>query len=92
MIKVCPKCGSIAEYNSYYGRTTCTSCSWEEEMQELKPCPFCGGEVEIVCIGGGWFWRHKNNPSDTDCVITHSKKYKTYEEAKEHWNRRAKDV
>ena len=56
---------------------------------KLKPCPFCGGEVEIVCIGGGWFWRHNNNPSDTDCVITHSKKYKTYEEAKEHWNRRA---
>lgn len=56
---------------------------------ELKPCPFCGCEVEIVCIGGGWFWRHKNNPSDIACVITHSKKYKTYEEAIEAWNRRA---
>ena len=29
MCKICPKCGAIAEYNAYYSRTTCTSCSWE---------------------------------------------------------------
>lgn len=31
MCKVCPKCGAIAEYNAYYGRTTCTRCAWESE-------------------------------------------------------------
>lgn len=29
---VCPKCGSIAEYSTYYRRTMCTNskCNWEE--------------------------------------------------------------
>ncbi len=31
MCKICPKCGAIAEYNAYYGRTICTSCSWESD-------------------------------------------------------------
>jgi len=34
MSKICPKCGSIAEYNAYYGRTTCTSCEWESEKNK----------------------------------------------------------
>lgn len=29
MCKICPNCGAIAEYNAYYGRTTCTRCFWE---------------------------------------------------------------
>lgn len=31
MFKICPKCGAIAEFNAYYGRTTCTRCTWESE-------------------------------------------------------------
>ena len=31
MCKICPKCGGIAEFNAYYGRVTCTRCSWESE-------------------------------------------------------------
>ncbi len=31
MCIICPKCGAIAEYNAYYGRVTCTRCSWESE-------------------------------------------------------------
>jgi len=34
MCKICPKCGAIAEYNAYYGRTTCTRCSWESEKSK----------------------------------------------------------
>lgn len=30
---ICPKCGAIAEYNSYYGRITCTRCEWEGNMK-----------------------------------------------------------
>lgn len=33
-MKICPKCGSIAEYNAYYGRTMCTNCSWEEKTRK----------------------------------------------------------
>lgn len=35
MIITCPKCGAIAEYNSYYGRITCTRCDWESEDRQL---------------------------------------------------------
>ncbi len=35
MCKICPKCGAIAEYNAYYGRTTCTRCSWESEKRKI---------------------------------------------------------
>ena len=31
MCKICPKCGAIAEYNAYYGRVICTTCSWQSE-------------------------------------------------------------
>lgn len=30
-MKICPKCGAVAEFNAYYGRTTCTRCSWEDK-------------------------------------------------------------
>lgn len=33
MCKICPKCGAIAEYNAYYGRVTCTRCTWESEKE-----------------------------------------------------------
>lgn len=33
-MKICPKCGAIAEFNVYYGRTTCTRCSWEDKESE----------------------------------------------------------
>lgn len=28
-MKICPKCGAVAEFNAYYGRVTCTRCNWE---------------------------------------------------------------
>lgn len=33
-MKICPKCGAVAEFNAYYGRTTCTRCSWEDKESE----------------------------------------------------------
>lgn len=53
--------------------------------QALRPCPFCGREIEVVRIGGGWFWRHKDI-ADTECVIMHSRKYETEAEAIASWN------
>ena len=60
-------------------------------MAELKPCPFCGGEITIVYIGGGWFWKHKIDPPYPICPITHSRKYGSYEETAKAWNRRVKN-
>ena len=36
MYQICPKCGSIAEYNAYYGRYTCVNCSWQSEKCREK--------------------------------------------------------
>ena len=30
-MKICPKCGAVAEFNAYYGRVTCTRCNWEDK-------------------------------------------------------------
>lgn len=29
-VKICPKCGSIAEWDSYFGGTRCTRCDFVE--------------------------------------------------------------
>ena len=55
----------------------------------LKPCPICGKEIEVVCIGGAWFWRHKSSLARYRCPIAHSRKYATKEEAIKQINRRA---
>lgn len=34
MIYICPRCNAIAEYNNYYGRYTCTRCTWENKFLE----------------------------------------------------------
>lgn len=31
MCRICPECGSIAEYSDYYGTVLCTRCNWESE-------------------------------------------------------------
>lgn len=29
-MKVCPKCGKIISYNSYFGAYICDNCNWED--------------------------------------------------------------
>lgn len=36
MCKICQKCGSVAEYNAYYGRVTCTKCAWGSDNISAK--------------------------------------------------------
>ena len=50
--------------------------------KELKPCPFCGGEAEIV--GYTIFWA-----TCKECTAE-TKDFDTKEEAIEAWNRRVK--
>lgn len=35
-MKVCPKCGKIANYNSYFGAYLCECCDWEERIKQLE--------------------------------------------------------
>ena len=32
-VKICPKCGSIAEWDSYFGGTRCTRCDFVERSK-----------------------------------------------------------
>jgi len=51
---------------------------------ELKPCPFCGGEAEVKFFLGNYFVACKGCPGSTFPY-----KGMTEEEAVEAWNRRA---
>ena len=31
---ICPKCGKIADYNSYFGAYVCNSCSWKDSTPD----------------------------------------------------------
>lgn len=33
---ICPNCSAIAEWNAYYGRFTCTRCTYEWEPDEKE--------------------------------------------------------
>ena len=51
-------------------------------MSELKRCPFCGGEFEVV--GKGHYFAHKTN----GCILQHLCFETDDEEAIEAWNTR----
>ena len=62
-----------------------------EKMKELKPCPFCGGEAEIIEV--------KDNPPETiaiqcksGCGVSVHNKGMEENVLIERWNTRAKEV
>lgn len=64
---------------------------------DLKPCPFCGGEVNIVLKDNGLFEsghyfliKHKRNKCNVDCVIFKYNAH-TLEDACKTWNRRSNE-
>ena len=65
----------------------------EQTEQELKPCPFCGGEVEIECIDKEYFYIScENCCSSTSFGIVFedgTAAEATKAESIEAWNRRA---
>lgn len=42
-VKICPKCGAIAEWDSYFGGTRCTRCDFVE-----KPKPSNGDRIRAM--------------------------------------------
>ena len=32
-MRVCPKCGGVATYNSYFGAYLCEKCDWQENIR-----------------------------------------------------------
>lgn len=56
-------------------------------QNELKPCPFCGGEAKIgkISIDKTYYVQCGNGYCD---VLPSTYTYTTEEQAIEHWNRR----
>lgn len=74
------------------------------EVKELKPCPFCGGEVSIALFGDpefGFYWKITRGISDNACtcrVFMESQLFNDDEHGEfekkqlvEAWNRRASE-
>lgn len=70
-------------------------------MAELKPCPFCGGEISLVLYSGFGFMLHHAHEDNPECPIASYECdggilggvyiYGTEEQAVEAWNRRVND-
>ena len=35
-MRICPKCGSLAYFNSYFGEFSCNKCSWKDDSFKRK--------------------------------------------------------
>lgn len=72
-VKICPLCGSIAEYNAYYGRFTCTRCIWEDEKEDVLSCYHSSSSFDALSCKTQiikWIkdWFNMNGP-DCNAVI-----------------------
>ena len=63
-----------------------TDLSGEMSKQKLKPCPFCGGEANIMHMDGYPYWVYCE-----DCGVKVYGRILDKEESIRAWNRRAKD-
>jgi len=60
-LKLCPKCGGLSSFNSYFCKMMCNTCEhqWEEDgtklirldgkeygLNEIQRCPHCDG---LIC-------------------------------------------
>lgn len=51
-MKVCPHCGEIVTYNSYFGAYICNKCGWEPDTEERRDGTARVFGTTTVPIGG----------------------------------------
>jgi len=40
-MKVCPKCGKVIGFNSYFGAYICENCEWEDDTYSRERVEYC---------------------------------------------------
>ena len=35
-MKICPKCGKVLSYHSYFGAYICDNCNWEDKIRTVQ--------------------------------------------------------
>lgn len=67
-------------------------------MYELKPCPFCGGKVNLTYYSGSneyHIWHNWDNSAEcfiAEPIVLPGNQLKSLSEAAKAWNRRQDDV
>lgn len=46
-VRVCPKCGSLVYFNSYFGAYICESCEWEDASYAKRRAS-CGKKSSVA--------------------------------------------
>lgn len=81
-------CRYVLERISTFGQGECRmEYNAEYSGDELRPCPFCGGDSEVVHL--------KSGDDLVRCVKCHARTRQYHENdvgARDAWNRRAKEV
>lgn len=47
-MKICPKCGKVVSYNSYFGAYICGGCNWEDCTVGNKRSKSCSTQYRLV--------------------------------------------
>ncbi len=58
-------------------------------MNELKPCPFCGGKARIDCNEEGFYWVQCSACMATSSEVRSGPRVDVRDIVREKWNRRA---
>lgn len=58
-------------------------------MEELKPCPFCGGKAQLITIGSGGLWDHNAVECEKCNIRVFAQDPEEEEPVIECWNKRA---
>ena len=58
-------------------------------MTKLKPCPFCGGEINVQGFTGAPFWFFKCRKCGATISFDNAECNEVPRMAKQYWNRRA---
>ena len=70
-VKICPKCGAIAEWDSYFGGTRCTRCDFVEKPKPTHYDRFISKTPEELAE---WF-SHRVVANSVECPPQHGYKH-----------------